>query len=145
MLPRFAPLMDGVFLPANGLLHLMKKRMVGFDNRSGFAFGDTLLAMYELPGEEKPVPKACAIVSSGTFNQQRSEVVVMAIAVQPRPDASSGEIAVLQPEAAGLEKGSAFKPVLATVPQRLVRLILGHLGDDDRQQLRHLLDLFLGD
>jgi len=123
----------------------MKKRMAGFDNRSGFTFGDTLLAMYALPNQEQAIPQPCVVVSSATYNLQRSEILVMAIAVQDRPNASSGEISVLHPETAGLDKGSAFKPMLTTVPQRLVRLILGHLGDHDRQQLRQLLDLFLCD
>ncbi|MDH3662137.1 MAG: hypothetical protein OEU92_19260 [Alphaproteobacteria bacterium] len=118
--------------------------MAGFDNRSGFAFGDIVLAPYAMPGQETAEYQPSAIVSSSTYNQQRGEVLVMAIAVQNRPDASSGEMAVLEAEAAGLDKGAAFKPVLMTVEQRLVRLILGRLDERDRQRLRHLLDLIIG-
>lgn len=118
--------------------------MAGFDNRSGFCFGDTVLASYALPGQDAPAHQPCVIASSNTYNQQRSEVLVMAVVIQERPNASSGEMALLHPAAAGLETGAAFKPVLATVEQRLVRLILGHLDERDRQRLSHLLDLILG-
>jgi mRNA interferase MazF len=118
--------------------------MAGFDNRSGFTFGDTLLASYVLPGQSEVTPQPCVIVSSDNYNLQRTEVLVMAVAVQDRPNAISGEMSVLHPEAAGLDKGSAFRPMLATVEQRLVRLILGHLEERDRQRLRQLLNLILG-
>lgn len=118
--------------------------MAGFDNRSGFTFGDIVLAPYAMPGQNEAKYQPCVIISSSTYNQQRSEVLVMAIAVQTRPNASSGEMAVLHAEAAGLDKGAAFKPVLLTIDQRLVRLILGRLEDHDRQSLRHLLGLIVG-
>jgi|GEM_PF-4113261 len=118
--------------------------MAGFDNRSGFTFGDVVLAPYTMPGEETAEHQPCVIVSSNTYNQQRSEVLVMAIVAQNRPDASTGEMAVQQAEAAGLDRNAAFKPVLATVEQRMVRLILGRLQGDDRERLRHLLQLIVG-
>ena len=118
--------------------------MAGFDNRSGFTFGDIILVPYALPGQQMPEHQPSVIVSSSTYNQQRGEVLIMAIAVQSRPDASCGEMAVLEPEAAGLDKGAALKPILMTIEQRLVRLILGRLNDRDRQRLRHLLDLIVG-
>ncbi len=118
--------------------------MAGFDNRSGFSFGDTVLAAYALPGQEEASHRPCVIVSSSTYNQQRDEVLIMAIALQDRPNASHGEMSVLHPEAAGLDRGAAFKPMLVTVDQRLVRLILGHLDERDRQRLNHLLALVLG-
>jgi hypothetical protein len=118
--------------------------MAGFDNRSGFAFGDVVLAPYAAPGESALAHQPCVVVSSGTYNQQRAEVLAMAIAIQDRPNASSGEMGVLAPEAAGLDKGAALKPVLMTIEQRLIRLILGRLEDRDRERLRHLLDLILG-
>ncbi len=118
--------------------------MAGFDNRSGFTFGDIVLAPYAMPGSQGAEHRPCVIVSSSTYNQQRGEVLIMAIAVQKRADASSGEMAVLEPEAAGLDRGAAFKPVLVTVDQRRLRLILGHLTERDRERLRHLLDLILG-
>lgn len=118
--------------------------MAGFDNRSGFTFGDVVLAPFALPGESKAEHRACVIVSSSTYNLQRKEVLIMAVVAQDRPNASSGEMAVLRAEAAGLDRGAAFKPVLMTVEQRFVRLILGHLESQDRERLRHLLDLIIG-
>lgn len=118
--------------------------MAGFDSRSGFTFGDIVLAPYVLPGEDAVEHRTCVIVSSRTYNQQRSDVLVMAVVAQNRPDASTGEMAVQEPEAAGLDRGAAFRPVLATIEQRLVRLILGRLGEDDHDRLRHLLQLIVG-
>lgn len=118
--------------------------MAGFDNRSGFTFGDIVLASYALPGTAMAMHQHCVVVSSSTYNQQRSELLIMAITIQERPDASAGEMAVLRPEAAGLDGGAVFKPVLMTIEQRLVRLILGGLDERDRERLRHLLALIVG-
>lgn len=119
--------------------------MAGFDNRAGFTFGDVILAPYSMPEQDEVIQGPSVVVSSGTYNQQRAELLVMAIGVQVRPKTSSGEMAIQNAEAAGLDKGAVFKPVLATVEQRLVRLILGRLEDRDLQSLRHLLDLIVGD
>ncbi|MEZ5931875.1 MAG: type II toxin-antitoxin system PemK/MazF family toxin [Alphaproteobacteria bacterium] len=118
--------------------------MAGFDNRSGFSFGDIVLAPYVMPSQQAAEHQPCVVISSSTYNQQRAEVLTMAIVTQARPDASSGEMAVLMAEAAGLDRGAAFKPVLMTIEQRLVRLILGRLESRDRERLHHLLDLIVG-
>jgi len=118
--------------------------MAGFDNRSGFAFGDVLLAPYMTPSQDKAEHQPCVVISSSTYNQQRSDVLVMAVVIQNRPDSSTGEMAVQYAEAAGLDKGAALKPVLATIDQRHVRLIVGHLKGTDRERLRHLLQLIVG-
>ncbi len=119
--------------------------MAGFDSRAGFAFGDIVLASYAMPHQEEPAQGPCVIISSTTYNQQRADVLAMAIVTQKPPGASSGEIAIQNVKAAGLERGAALKPVLLTLEQKLVRLILGRLDERDRQSLRHLLNLILGD
>ena len=70
--------------------------------------------------------------------------MVMSVVVQSRPDASTGEMAVQHAESAGLEKGAALKPVLVTIEQCRVRLIIGHLQEMDRQRLRQLMQLIIG-
>lgn len=119
--------------------------MAGFDNRAGFTFGDTVLAPYAMPQQDEAVQRPGVVVSSTTFNQQRTEILMMAVVTQDRPNAISGEVAIQSAESAGLDQGAALKPILFTVDQRQVRLILGKLGDRDRQSLRHLLDLIIGD
>ena len=125
-------------------LDLTTKRMTGFDNRLGFSFGDVIAASYAVSDQGEAEVRPGVIVSSATYNQQRSDVLVMAITVRDRPDASSGELSLHAAEAAGLERGAVFTPVIAVVAQRRVRLILGKLEDADHQRLRHLLDLILG-
>lgn len=118
--------------------------MAGFDNRAGFAFGDIVLASYPLPHQRELAQGPTVVVSSTTYNQQRDEVLAMVIVDLERPNVSSGEIAIQNVTAAGLDRGAALKPILVTLEQKLVRLILGHLDDRDRQSLRHLLNLILG-
>ncbi|MEM7045154.1 MAG: type II toxin-antitoxin system PemK/MazF family toxin [Pseudomonadota bacterium] len=118
--------------------------MAGFDNRSGFIFGDIVVASYAMPSQEQAEYQPAVIVSTSTYNQQRDDVLIMGIAVQDRPDASSGEMSVQRAEAAGLDRGAVFKPVMTTIDQRHVRLILGRLEERDRQRLRHLLELIVG-
>ncbi len=119
--------------------------MVGFDSRAGFAFGDIVLASYAMPHRQDLVQGPSVIISSTTYNQQRAEVLAMAIVSRKRSNAGSGEIAIQNAKAAGLDDGAALKPILLTLEQKLVRLILGRLDERDRQSLRHLLDLILGD
>lgn len=117
--------------------------MAGFDSRSGFVFGDVVLAPYMMSGQQTAEHRPCVVISSSTYNLHRSELLVMSIAFQDRPNASSGEMSVLDAEGAGLEKGAAFIPVLATIKQNQVRLILGHLNEHDHDRLRHLLGLVI--
>lgn len=119
--------------------------MAGFDNRAGFAFGDIVLASYATPHQRQITQGPSVIVSSTTYNQQRTEVLAMVVVDLDRPNTSSGEITIQNVKAAGLDPGAALKPVLITLEQRLVRLILGRLDERDRQSLRHLLNLILGD
>ncbi|MGI9437816.1 MAG: type II toxin-antitoxin system PemK/MazF family toxin [Geminicoccaceae bacterium] len=118
--------------------------MTGFDNRAGFAFGDVVMIPYALSDHRDVMQRPGVVVSSRTYNQQRAEIVVMAITVQDRPNASSGEMTIQDVEIAGLDQGAAFKPVLLTVEQKSVRLILGQLNHRDRERLQHLLRLILG-
>ena len=119
--------------------------MVGFDNRAGFAFGDIVLASYAMPHQRDVMQGPCVIISSTTYNQQRAEVLAMTIVGLDRPNAGSGEIAIQNVKAAGLDHGAALKPILLTLEQKMVRLILGRLDERDRQSLRYLLKLILGD
>ncbi len=118
--------------------------MAGFDNRAGFAFGDVVLATFAMPYRSGVIKGPSVIVSSTTYNQQRDDALAMMISDLDRPNASSGEMAIQNIEAAGLDTGAALKPILITLEQRLIRLILGRLDERDRQSLRHLLDLILG-
>lgn len=118
--------------------------MTGFDNRAGFTFGDVVMVPYGLPDQCDVMQRPGIVVSSSTYNQQRAEILAMAITMQDRPNASSGEMAIQDVAAAGLDPGAAMKPVLITVEQKSVRLILGHLNDRDLERLRHLLRLILG-
>jgi hypothetical protein len=119
--------------------------MAGFDNRAGFAFGDVVLASYTLPYQPEITNSPSVVISSTTYNQQRDEVLAMAIIDRARPFVSAGEITIQNAEAAGLDPGAAFKPIFITLEQKRVRLIVGRLDDRDRQSLRHLLHLILGE
>jgi mRNA interferase MazF len=121
-----------------------RERMAGFDNRLGFSFGDTIVASYAVSNQDEVEARPAVIISSETYNQQRSDVLVMAISARDRPNADSGELSLHAAEAAGLDRGAVFTPVIATVPQQRVRLILGQLHDTDRARLSHLLDLIIG-
>lgn len=119
--------------------------MAGFDNRAGFAFGDVILAAYAIPNQPEIIKSPSVIVSSATYNQQRTDVLAMAVIDLDRPNVSTGEIAIQNAKAAGLDPGAALAPILITLEQKLVRLILGRLDERDRQSLRYLLNLIIGD
>ena len=68
----------------------------------------------------------------------------MAIATEHRPGTGHGEIAIQHVRPAGLDQGASLMPVLATIQQKRIRLILGHLDDGDLRNLRSLLGLIFG-
>ncbi len=78
------------------------------------------------------------------FDDERPDVIVMAITSQVRSPPAFGETRLRDWQATGLLKPSVIKPVIATLEQRLVRKTLGQLSAHDQRALREILAAIVG-
>jgi mRNA interferase MazF len=111
---------------------------------TAYNFGDVILVPFPFTDQSQSKQRPAVVVSSARYNNERPDLVLMAITSQVRTPPAFGEISVRDWQAAGLLKPSAIKPVLATLDQRLVRKTLGCLSEIDRSALKEALHSVLG-
>jgi mRNA interferase MazF len=88
--------------------------------------------------------RPAVVVSNSAYNQQKPDVVIMAITSQLRASASFGELWLSDCGSANLLRASAIKPVFATIEQNLIQRHLGKLSSRDQAALRHAISSVLG-
>jgi mRNA interferase MazF len=111
---------------------------------SRFSFGDVVLVPLPFTDQSGAKKRPAVVVSSHGYNTGRRDVVIVAITSQVRMPLGFGEALVADWQGAGLVKTSAFKPVLATIEQRLVLRVMGHLSAADIKRLRELVADVIG-
>jgi len=110
-----------------------------------FSFGDVVLVPFPFTDQSAVKKRPAVIVSSGTYQQDGPDVILMAVTSQERPPTAFGELRIQQWSEAGLLKPSILKPLIATVEKALVLRKLGRLADPDLDLLRKCLRQILGD
>jgi mRNA interferase MazF len=105
-----------------------------------FEFGDVVLVPFPFTDQTASKKRPAVVVSNGSYNTVRPDIVVMAITSQLRPNPGLGDVWLTHWQAAGLLKPSVAKPVFATVEQRLVLRQLGMLTAEDQAALRKAID-----
>jgi len=107
-----------------------------------YSFGDVILVPFPFTDQTGTKKRPAVIVSNAVYNQERRDVVIMAITSQVRPAAVHE--AILQDwKAAGLLKSSVMKPVFATMEQQLILRRLGALSARDQADLRKIIGAVL--
>lgn len=109
-----------------------------------FEFGDVVLVPFPFTSQTASKKRPAVVVSSGTYNSTKPDVVLMAITSQLRANTVLGEVWVREWKEAGLLKPSSIKPVFATLEQSLVIRRLGALHTADREALRSAIVQTLG-
>ncbi|MDX2142069.1 MAG: type II toxin-antitoxin system PemK/MazF family toxin [Rhodospirillaceae bacterium] len=104
-----------------------------------FEFGDVVLVPFPFTSQTASKKRPAVVVSSGSYNQSRPDIVVMAVTSQLRHGSSANEIWLKDWQAAGLLKPSVVKPVFATLEQNLVIRRLGGLNAGDQSNLRQTI------
>lgn len=108
------------------------------------SFGDIVLVPFPFTSHAASKQRPAVIVSSRAYNEERPDLVMMAVTSQLRPTPALGEVWLRRWQAAGLLKPSAIKPVLATLEQGLVIRRLGGLAADDMDALRLAIGQIIG-
>ena len=83
-----------------------------------YSFGDVILVPFPFTDQAGTKKRPAVIVSNAAYNQQRRDVVIMAITSRVRA-AAAHEALIQDWQAAGLLKSSVMKPVIATIEQPL--------------------------
>lgn len=83
------------------------------------------------------------MISSNDYNQQRIDVIVIAVTSQMSSPVQFGELTIHDWVGARLIKPSMIKPVVTTIEQALVIRKLGRLQKADLQALKSLLRTIL--
>ncbi len=109
-----------------------------------YRFGDVIVVPFPFTDQTATKKRPAVVVSSSAYQNERPDVILMAITSQVRPAPTIGEIGVAQWQVAGLLKPSVIKPVLATIEARLILRHLGHLATADEGALRQVLAVILG-
>lgn len=109
-----------------------------------YEFGDVILVPFPFTDQTTTKKRPAAIVSSNSYQRERSDLILIAITSQANPATSFGEITITKWRVAGLLKPSIIKPVLTTIDKELVIKKLGQLEEPDIQALRTLFLSILG-
>ena len=113
-------------------------------NMTIYNFGDILLVPFPFTDQTSSKKRPAVIISSKTYNQQKPDLIIMAITSQIGSSISFGELHIIDFSAAGLIKPSVIKPVISTIEKGLVIRKLGQLQDSDCQNLINLIKTIFG-
>jgi len=111
---------------------------------TNFKFGDIVLVPFPFTDQTTTKKRPALVISSAPYNDERPDIILMAVTSQVRPTAGIGEARIADWEAAGLIKPSVIKPIVTTIEKHLVIKTLGQLKDKDRATLDQCLDTILG-
>jgi len=107
-------------------------------------FGDVVRVSFPYAGKDGHKERPAVVINSPVYQQQRADVLVLALSSRLTPQKALGEAVLLDWEKAGLTKPSRFKAVVATVMQNRLLGIMGRLSERDIRQLRLLLSMIIG-
>ena len=109
-----------------------------------YKFGDVVLVGFPFTNLQTTKKRPAVVISSATYQQQRPDVILLAITSQIRQPFAMGEALVQDWQAAGLIKPSVFKPLIATIEQQQVVKVMGQLSTLDQIALNSVIQAILG-
>lgn len=107
-------------------------------------FGDVVLVNFPFTNLQASKKRPAVIISNTSYQQNRPDVILMAITSQIRQPLSFGECLVHDWQQAGLLKPSVLKPLIATLEQAQIVKVMGKLSQADQEGLQRSLQLILG-
>ena len=109
---------------------------------TNYKFGEVVLVPFPFTDQTGTKKRPAVIVSSSAYNLARLDLVLMAITSQIGKIVQNDETEILEWREAGLLKPSIVKPVFTTIEKNLVLKRLGILEDNDKENLKKLLEQF---
>lgn len=109
-----------------------------------YNFGDVVLVGFPFTNLQATKQRPAVIISRQSYQQNRPDVILMAITSQVRQPLSTGEALLQDWQAAGLVKPSVIKPLIATIEQSRIIKTMGQLSVTDRDCLSKVIQTILG-
>ena len=106
-------------------------------------FGDVVLVGFPFTNLQTTKKRPAVIISNTAYQQQRPDIILMAITSQIRQPLTVGEALVQDWQTAGLAKPSVFKPLIATIEKERIIKVMGQLTDRDQQGLQEIIQTIL--
>ncbi|MCJ7603172.1 MAG: type II toxin-antitoxin system PemK/MazF family toxin [Desulfobulbaceae bacterium] len=113
-------------------------------NTTIYNFGDIILVPFPFTDQTTSKKRPAVVVSSDAYNNDRPDIILMAVTSQMRHLGKTGEAAIEDWQEAGLIKPSLIKPILTTIEKNLVLKKLGRLSKKDRHTLQEILHTIIG-
>ncbi|HEY8709360.1 MAG TPA: type II toxin-antitoxin system PemK/MazF family toxin [Burkholderiaceae bacterium] len=111
---------------------------------SRFSFGDVVLVPFPFTDQSGSKKRPAVVISGSSYNDNRRDIVIMAITGRVRQPLAIGEAMVSDWQSAGLIKASVLKPVFTTIEQGLVVRTMGALSAADAKTLREVVSDVIG-
>jgi mRNA interferase MazF len=112
---------------------------------TNFEFGDVVLVGFPFTNLQTIKKRPAVVISRKAYQQNRPDVILMAITSQIRQPLATGEALLHDWQAAGLAKPSVLKPLIATLEQEQIVRVMGQLSAEDRESLGKVIQTILGD
>ena len=116
---------------------------------TNFEFGQIVLVRFPFTDQFGSKQRPAVIISSQIYNQERPDVILMALTSQIHQKSGFGEAVVQSWQSAGLLNPSIIKPVVFTAEKSIVKKTLGRLNQRDQVNLLKIINLnrpgFAGD
>lgn len=109
-----------------------------------YRFGDIVLVPFPFTDQSSHKKRPAVVVSSNSYNENKPDLIIMAITSQITLPLSLGEYQIIDFLSSGLLKPSVIKPVISTVEKTLIIRKLGQLSSSDCYQLKNILNSLLG-
>jgi mRNA interferase MazF len=101
-----------------------------------FEFGDIILVPFPFTDQSTTKKRPAVVISSTPYNQERPDLIIMAVTSQIKPASIISEVIIQNWQAAGLLKPSAIKPVITTIEKPLIIKTMGRLKENDQKTQR---------
>lgn len=108
-----------------------------------YKFGDVVLVGFPFTNQQTIKKRPAVIISNVAYQQNRPDVIVLAITSQIRPTLTLGEYLLHDWQQAGLLKPSLLKPLIATLEQTQIIKTMGQLSSADQVGLQQVLKSIL--
>ncbi len=105
--------------------------------------GDVVLVAFSFTDQINSKKRPAVAISSREYNNQRQDLVIMAITSRIRTNPDFQETPINHWQDAGLLKPSVIEPVMATIEKRLIQQGLGRLNEADHRVLGNRLRMIL--
>lgn len=111
---------------------------------TSYSFGEVLLVPFPFTNQTTTKKRPTVVISSNSYNQQKADIILIAITSQIKQPLQLGEHFIAEWAAAGLLKPSVIKPIVTSLEKSLVLKSLGHLQPVDKHGLENILQQVIG-